>query len=111
MKKKQFYEPDLFPFSWEIFLTNYYHMENEYNYCLEDLMKTNKELEEAEKANNLAEIQPIEDRRVKLCRIRDRMKTVLACGEQMHSKGLNHELYKIFLKLVLEIYEIEGGIR
>ena len=111
MKKKQFCEPGLFPFSWEIFLTNYYHMENEYNYCLEDLMKTNKELEEAEKADNLAAIKHIEERRIKLCRIRDRMKTALACGEQMHSNGLNHDLYKNFIELVLEIYAIEGGIK
>lgn len=86
-------------------------MENEYNHCVEDLMKTNKELEEAEKTNDLAAIKPIEDRRVKLCRIRDRMKTALACGEQMHSKGLNRDFYKNFFELVLEIYEIEGGIR
>lgn len=111
MKKKEFYESNLFPFSWEIFLTNYRHVKNEYECCIENLLKTNRELAETSKVNDLVAIEYIEKRRVRLCRIRDRMQTALACGNQMYIMGLNHDLYKYFFEYIFEIYEIEGDIR
>lgn len=111
MSKKQTNKRDLFPFSWEIFLTNYYHIENEYNYCLEDLSKTNKKLAEAEKANDLDALNEIETQRIKLCRVRDRLRHALENGKYMHEQGLNYDGYKSFFALILEIYEIEGGVK
>lgn len=96
MKKKKIHESNLFPFSWEIFLTNYRHIKNEYECCIENLLKTNRELAEASKANVLVAIESIEKRRVKLCRIRDRMPTAIACGNQMSIMGLHHDLYRYF---------------
>lgn len=111
MKKKKIHESNLFPFSWEIFLTNYRHVKNEYECCIENLLKTNRELAEASKANDLAAIESIEKRRVKLCRIRDHMQTAIACGNQMYIVGLHHDLYRYFVKYIVEIYEIEGDVR
>ena len=111
MKKKKIHESNLFPFSWEIFLTNYRRIKNEYECCIENLLKTNRELAEASKANDLVAIESIEKRRVKLCRIRDRMQTAIACGNQMYIMGLHHDLYRYFFKYIVEIYEIEGDVR